>query len=294
MNSFFIFYYLATLLTGVFCLGCYYTIQRGNKNEVIKYFLACYALFNLFIFTLLVKAFFNASLGYQVKVFHKTMFVLQFFGMIFFIYMLTYIVNKIYLVPFAQKANRVLFIFSLAIWGFCVYGELSENPLITSTFLQIIDDEILYAVMFIYNFAVFWIYRGNIEKKLYKTLKGTFLIAILFVPGFVFDEIFAPKGNNMIFTPLFFIIISIFSLRSFFQYSNSVQSQKYTISAEFRKEYGITDREVEVIGLLLKGYTYNRIAQELVISLSTVRAHVTNIYKKSGVNSRHELYNLVY
>lgn len=50
----------------------------------------------------------------------------------------------------------------------------------------------------------------------------------------------------------------------------------------------LTDREVEVLDLVAKGWTSARIANELNISERTVRFHLSNVYGKLGVNSRAE------
>ncbi len=55
------------------------------------------------------------------------------------------------------------------------------------------------------------------------------------------------------------------------------------------KNYALSKREQDVAALLIKGKTYNVIAEELFISLPTVKTHSSNIYKKCQVNNRHEL-----
>ena len=47
-------------------------------------------------------------------------------------------------------------------------------------------------------------------------------------------------------------------------------------------------REIEVLNLLTKGYTYTLIANELNISKETARSHMKNIYAKLSVSSRAE------
>jgi len=59
------------------------------------------------------------------------------------------------------------------------------------------------------------------------------------------------------------------------------------------KNYGLTKREEEIAGLLLKGCTYQSISDQLFISLPTVKTHTTNIYKKCSVKTRHELTALI-
>ncbi len=49
---------------------------------------------------------------------------------------------------------------------------------------------------------------------------------------------------------------------------------------------GLTPREVEVLQLLARGLTNTQIAEELVVSLLTVKAHLRSIYNKLGVTSR--------
>ncbi|MFK8081134.1 MAG: response regulator transcription factor [Granulosicoccus sp.] len=37
------------------------------------------------------------------------------------------------------------------------------------------------------------------------------------------------------------------------------------------------------------GKTYKRIAEELHVSVPTIKTHASNVYKKCGVTGRHEL-----
>ena len=52
---------------------------------------------------------------------------------------------------------------------------------------------------------------------------------------------------------------------------------------------GISRRELEIMDLIIKGYSNRRIAETLFISVSTVKSHTGSIYRKLGINSRMEL-----
>jgi len=48
----------------------------------------------------------------------------------------------------------------------------------------------------------------------------------------------------------------------------------------------LSDRELEVLRLLAAGLPYREIAEELYVSINTVKAHAKNIYSKMGVHGR--------
>lgn len=50
----------------------------------------------------------------------------------------------------------------------------------------------------------------------------------------------------------------------------------------------LSEREVAVVRLMVDGLTYNNIAEQLMISINTVRYHVKGLYSKLGVSSRAE------
>ena len=51
----------------------------------------------------------------------------------------------------------------------------------------------------------------------------------------------------------------------------------------------LTPREVEVLGLLAKGFMNPEIADQLVLSVRTVETHRANIQRKTGITNRAEL-----
>ena len=51
----------------------------------------------------------------------------------------------------------------------------------------------------------------------------------------------------------------------------------------------LTRRELEVLRLLARGYTYREIGKELFISVKTVETHASNILRKTQQSNRHAL-----
>jgi two-component system, NarL family, response regulator LiaR len=54
------------------------------------------------------------------------------------------------------------------------------------------------------------------------------------------------------------------------------------------RQYNLTDRELNVLGLMAEGLNNNQIAHDLTISQSTVKFHIANILGKLGVDTRAE------
>lgn len=52
------------------------------------------------------------------------------------------------------------------------------------------------------------------------------------------------------------------------------------------RDFNLTERELEVLGLMAEGLNNNQIAYELNISRSTVKFHIANILDKLGVETR--------
>ena len=54
------------------------------------------------------------------------------------------------------------------------------------------------------------------------------------------------------------------------------------------EEIKLSTREIEVLEQLSKGLNYNQIADNLILSPSTVRKHIENIYTKLQVHNKLE------
>jgi two-component system, NarL family, nitrate/nitrite response regulator NarL len=59
-----------------------------------------------------------------------------------------------------------------------------------------------------------------------------------------------------------------------------------------KTDFQLTDRELEVLGYLVRGLSYKMIADQCSISLDTVRSHIRHIYEKLHVNSKGEAITL--
>lgn len=61
---------------------------------------------------------------------------------------------------------------------------------------------------------------------------------------------------------------------------------------DFARRYSLSEREEEILFLLLRGKKIQEIGEKLFISPGTAKLHTQNIYKKTGCHSRIELLSL--
>ncbi len=150
----------------------------------------------------------------------------------------------------------------------------------------------------------------------YKELKhkefGNYLVifSLLSISGYSFEivEYFIIKnGNSAVLSlptgffsftgfslilalfALFFSLKTIYELKG--QLSSNVPSEKQVNDYCIRNE--LTARESQIVAKLLLRYTHREIAEQLEISPRTVERHVYNLYQKTGLSSRFELYDLI-
>lgn len=61
-----------------------------------------------------------------------------------------------------------------------------------------------------------------------------------------------------------------------------------SMNSDKGEDYNLSDREKQVLQLLVDGYSYKMIAAEMFIAIDTVRSHIKKIYEKLHVNSKSE------
>lgn len=71
-------------------------------------------------------------------------------------------------------------------------------------------------------------------------------------------------------------------------YTEDSMETNLTDTIDLEDTFGLTRREREIVLLMAKGHVNQEIADELFLSLSTVKSHISNIYGKLGVSTRKE------
>ncbi|MBE5969699.1 MAG: helix-turn-helix transcriptional regulator [Lachnospiraceae bacterium] len=133
--------------------------------------------------------------------------------------------------------------------------------------------------------AAFFIEQGTLNKKL------LYLVAL----GMMFERIVEGSvgllertilSNVFVVSIIAAALLIGFMWTYMFYFNKTVigqKSQEKDMLKELSIEYGLSGQEEKVLGYLLKDYTKKEIADEMVLSVNTIKVHVTNIYKKTGL-----------
>ena len=155
-----------------------------------------------------------------------------------------------------------------------------------------------YLISFTFTLALGY----GLLQRVWQTNKRNFVIGLLLFAtvGYIETLISFPGSlrrtivrlsteNNFLFSSIPYALYGIFLINYFLHYPVPAALQSNDLSEDFLLRYGITDREAEIIRKVLQGKSNADIADELFISLATVKTHLHNIYKKIGVDSRYDL-----
>jgi len=185
-----------------------------------------------------------------------------------------------------------------------------EIPLLGSRYivdqLMVLTDFLLFAAVI--TAAVFLRYRATfLPVKEYRRAIIILSAIIIFpmaigiiklVIGSSLSKITFVLERSMIYLPivLFNILSAWWGARyaSILSKHDSVSlSVKSLDSDDLANKYKITKRETEVIELICQGKTNKEIADQLFISVETVKDHNYKIFQKTGVKNRTQLVNLI-
>jgi len=209
-----------------------------------------------------------------------------------------------YALGFDNVPRRRKTAFALRIVGFALAG---LN--VVSIFAPFPGRTILYlATLSMLGVSIFmsmgWISRGSIQ---WDTKRKPFWMATLFVffalvivldlfRGLLVVPLPFLKGlGGYVVLPAFYAYLNVFLLYHHITDWAKVAVESETgASADGLERHGISKREAEVLGLLRRGRTYLEMADELCVSMATIKSHVSHLYEKTGTRNKVELINLLY
>ena len=191
--------------------------------------------------------------------------------------------------------QRVVFSFSIIFFVFGLYFIVFLNGSDWQLGLsKALNELFLYGSLFLLLPAVTAsAYLGRTADKQKKQLLGG--IIIVFIPNFalvILDLFFfmdsAYKLAYLSYA-VFAILVYLFTASHYVHRYVPETSALPESRSDFYKVADISEREQDIISLLIEGSSNKDISEKLFISPNTVKTHVRNIYRKAGVSNRLQL-----
>lgn len=191
------------------------------------------------------------------------------------------------------------FLFTLFITFISSRSEESILP-----YIKALGYSISIMLLFSYLFLVFG--SRIIEKKRRRILSrnlGIIYLWILFIQFLLSDILRMPFYedvilNNMFMFGMLFLLNLVPLVYLYFYLKKHHLDLGFSIPDlnginRSLMDYGLTDREKEIIELIIAGMSNKDIGRKLFISIKTVKNHISSIYLKTSVKNRVQLSNFI-
>jgi len=181
---------------------------------------------------------------------------------------------------YLQYNLQYLFVFAVACFYYTVMMRYRGKPKVSSWLLCILPPLILWAVLTYFTHVA----TPLLEKQginIYGPIFCFGLSSILLNLGILYLYIRQT------------IIIDAQHLTMEVSGTEPIWTPEGGLSAKFRARYSLTDREKEVVEIMMKGKSNKEIAEAALISIRTVGNYLQSVYKKTGVPNRFALYSLI-
>lgn len=298
MYQLLILYFIICLIIGAVSLVISVLIYSSSKDRFIRYFLYFYTPFTLLVCVATLDRYLIANALLTSRESTIAIKLILFFFLSLLYAAIPIYSNGILRVKRGREINTVFII--LAIVAFIAYpiGIIPDtgNKNGYNSFLFI--GETIFIIINIYSLVTgILFYRNNEDSLLKRNFKATLISIFIFIPLLTNDFInYLKLPYGAFFFPLLYCWFSMVQI-SYIMVKYFNLKRELTEAAPpdsgFFNTYELTNREQEIFYLIVKGYSNSKIADELFISTMTVKTHVYNIFKKTGVKTRFELTGLL-
>jgi DNA-binding CsgD family transcriptional regulator len=305
MEHIWILVYFLSLAVGLLAVFYSFQLYKTHGYPFLRHIVNYTIVFNLVIFLYLVTKY--ASVNFPGPAmqdhdssFYTIMFIVALLGELGLIY--TFIrVRFALLEKNVPKMANTLFGTGLALVGMScaigvtIYMLSGSNCWIVTTYFVVASAGM--AVLTLIPMQL--IFRPRTERK-GERRTAVRAFGILYLTGFLafFGTAVLPKAYQLIPGSVAIIYLNFIPIiwlkRYFLRYYVQMSSEQSTMLLEgLDKAFQISNREREIMGLILQGKSNKEIEALLFISYNTVKNHIYNIYQKMGVNSRGQMIHAV-
>lgn len=297
-------FYILALFSGFFTLAITILGTIKSKIKIYWYLVGFYTFFSMNVLLTFLKNFFSLTieLSNQTLLYFT---ILDTFISILFMISITLFIQNLFLCKY--KKQQMVIVSILYFVSFGLYFYPGGYQVLPNGNLLLGNASLVSAVLFSLLF-IYMLILALLGDKKDKPIRELVLIWSLILFGIVGlcetvisfinkidnrEIILAISGDDFIISSLPYFFSGGVLIYYFGSYLLAKKDTENAKEDHFIKKFGLTPREQDLIPLLIRGLNNKEIAETLIISLSTVKTHIHNIYGKVGVKSRYELFHIV-
>jgi DNA-binding CsgD family transcriptional regulator len=294
-------YYLSVIMVGfaVLAMAGFWSVKA--KDTDLRNFCILYALFTLVLILSVLRKYLSLNVeGYSAQAWYFILGIHQVLNLAVIVAVIHFFLG-LYQIPH-RTVISIAFLVIMFISVGLIYSRFgaafdSENEMIHFG-IGFTINSIWYTLSF--TFALLLGY--GFLRRVWNTEKRNFILGLLVFATFGYgesligflgslgrDAVVFGRDTDFLYSSIPYVLYGLFLIVYFLNYSLPTPVGLDQLSESFLSTYKITDREREIIEMVIQGKSNADIAKELVISLATVKTHLHNIYQKVGVDSRFDL-----
>lgn len=294
-------FYLAVIMVGLAALTIAAFWMFKTRSADLRNFCILYALFMLILIVTVLKQYLALNVeGYSAWAWYQISGVNQILNCAVIVALIHFLVG-VFSIRYRNLISVIAFITMLIALGL-IYSPIGAT---LDAEQKIIRFEGGYKIAIVWYFVAFTfaiVIGYGFLKQVWKTDQRNFILGSLIFATFGYGEsllhlpdnltvtvVSFSKDTGFLYSSIPYALYGLFIIYYFLHFPLPTPIQQDQVSASFISAHGITEREREIILKVIQGKSNADIANELVISLATVKTHLHNIYQKVGVDSRYDL-----
>jgi DNA-binding CsgD family transcriptional regulator len=317
MGHLIIYFYFIVFTIGFSLIFLGLFIWITNRQDKLKYFILTALSITLILFEQAVTAYDTVN-GIEKNQLNMLLRYISTLGCVLMIYAITKLVMKLLDVENTKRRSKILGLYSiLPFLGVTVYY-------ITSNVLFLRIASAIYFASILINALFLFVNIDKIDNIVIKSaIRKLIVISLLMLPILIVDTIMEKLPRigeefplGILSVMIYYVIICSLSIyyitRNYHEIigalsgnaipvydkgidksDNMVSKFDYDHDLKVLDDFKITNREKEIIVLLIQANSYKEISEKLVITMPTVKTHIFNIYKKLGIKNKIELINIL-
>ena len=308
-----VFYLFVTTLIGIVSLGIATAEYLKTRETLLRSYVYFHAALTLLVVSKLLLSYVSLNLpglhrGIVGFLEYLNVVVAQYALMVTF----PLFIHAFFNVPQAKKRNVVFIGLAVIV---CIVEHVLDF-LVQADSKELLPndiDNLVLILVFFYGFVTgISEYKYLREPETVRLAKRSLIVfGIFFMPAIIVDTLLYDSFPVPLY-PIVYCVSVSFATYYLVQYSLA-RSQEGTpsllaetdaervsergaeslLTEALYRQYNISPRKQDVLPLLLQGSSNKQLAEALFISLSTVKAHLRNIYAKFDVTNRYELIALL-